>query len=157
MSQWISCDFEIDGVRYNCAEQYMMAEKARFFEDEFHEKLIMDARYPRDQKKLGKKVRGFDKEKWEAVARDVVYHGNMAKFKQNPGLEYELRDTKDEWLVEASPTDIIWGVGVGYIDGDDTVLDPANWKGTNWLGEVLMKVREDIVAGVETTEGFDWS
>lgn len=156
MSQWFNCDFEIEGVRYNCTEQRMMAEKARFFEDEVYEKLIMEARRPSDQKAMGKKVRGFDKERWEAVARDVVYIGNYAKFKQNPGLEYELLDTKDEWLVEASPYDKIWGVGLDQYD--DAVLDPANWQGTNWLGEVLMKVREDIVAGVETPPGkFNWS
>ena len=155
MSQWFSCDFEIDGVTYNCTEQYMMAEKARFFEDAVYEKLIMEAHHPWDQKQFGKNVRGFDKEKWEAVARDIVYRGNYAKFKQNPGLEYELLDTKDECLVEASPTDRIWGVGLDQYD--DAVLDPKNWQGTNWLGEVIMKVREDIVAGVETTDGFDWN
>lgn len=157
MSQWFTCDFEIDGVRYGCAEQFMMAEKARLFEDAVYEKLIMEAHHPHQQKALGKLVRRFNKSKWDAVARDIVYSGNYAKFKQNPGLEYELLDTKDEWLVEASPTDEIWGVGLDWTD--EAVLDPENWQGTNWLGEVLMKVREDIIAGIETTDAreFNWT
>lgn len=156
MSQWFNCDFEIDGVTYNCAEQYMMAEKARFFEDEWAEEGIMKANHPREQKKLGRTVKNFDPDKWNEVSRDVVYRANYAKFKQNPGLEYELLDTKDELLVEASPYDKIWGVGLSTDDA--AVLDPKNWQGTNWLGEVLMKVREDIVADVETPPGkINWS
>jgi len=154
-SQWLACDFEVDGVRYNCTEQYMMAEKARLFGDKESERKIMFANHPRDQKAIGRRVKDFVREEWDAISRDVVYKANYAKFTQNPGLEYELRDTAGTLLVEASPTDRIWGVGL--TTDDPKVHDPKKWRGTNWLGEVLMKVREDIIAGVETTEDFGWS
>jgi len=153
-SQWFRCDFVVDGVGYNCTEQYMMAEKARLFGDEAAEKAIMAASHPRDQKAIGRKVKNFDRQKWDAVARDIVYKGNYAKFVQNRALEYGLRDTAGTILVEASPTDKIWGVGLSR--DNDAVYDRSKWQGTNWLGEVLMKVRDDLIAGVKT-DSHEWS
>ena len=157
-SQWnrgFPHQFEVDGVKYNCAEQYMMASKARFFEDEDAEKQIMSAGHPRDQKAIGRLVRGFDKERWDAVSRDFVYKGNYAKFTQNEGLKMELLETEGTTLVEGSPTDEIWGVKLA--DDDPRCHDRSQWRGTNWLGEVLTKLREDLIVGVETTEDFGWS
>lgn len=153
-SQWLPCEFEVDGVKYNCAEQYMMACKARVFNDEESLQKIMEADHPRDQKALGRKVKNFNEAAWNRVARDFVYEGNYAKFTQNEGLKLDLFSTGDALLVEASPYDKIWGIGMGEFDDDRH--DPAKWKGTNWLGEVITKVREDIRAGVKTTD-HNWS
>lgn len=148
-SQWFACEFEVDGVIYNCAEQYMMACKARLFNDSESLKKIMEAHHPRDQKALGRKVKNFSKSAWDRVARDFVYEANYAKFTQNEGLKKELLSTGDALLVEASPTDTIWGIGLSCYDKNR--LDPNKWKGTNWLGEVITKVRGDIRADVKTT------
>lgn len=144
-SQWYKCNFKVEGVQYNCAEQYMMAEKARLFEDKRAEEIIMSFSDPRDQKAVGKKVQNFDLEKWNAVARDIVYRGNYAKFTQNPSLLSQLLEAKG-YFVEASPTDTIWGVGLS-MEGP-LILNEANWRGTNWLGEVLTKVRDNILNGI---------
>jgi len=141
-SQWLTCYFEIDGVKYNCAEQYMMAQKARLFTDSLALEKIMAAGHPSVQKATGKQVRGFVKDLWDAVARDIVYRGSMAKFTQNPELMRNLLDTKGKLLVEASPTDAIWGIKMG--EGAEGIEDPNNWQGTNWLGEILTKVRDDL-------------
>ena len=154
-SQWLRCDFTVDGVAYSCAEQYMMHMKAKTFGDEESAKKIMKANHPREQKALGRKVTNFDAAKWNEVARDLVYKGNYAKFQQNKGLLYTLNESKGTLLVEASPTDKIWGIGLGM--DDDRKEDPANWRGTNWLGEVITKVREDLEAGVYRTDNFNWS
>ena len=160
-SQWHANDFvggpqfEIDGVSYNCAEQYMMASKARQFGDGAALAEIMDLRHPRDQKATGRKVRGFDAAAWNAVSRDFVYRANWAKFTQNKGLGYELQSTGDKILVEASPTDKIWGIGIGVLEAQDDNIQPDQWKGTNWLGQVITKVREDIRAGSKS-EKIDW-
>jgi len=154
-SQWFRCEFTIDRIRYNCAEQYMMAEKARFFENTRIETSIMKAVNPKVQKALGRKIKDFDPVKWGKVARDIVYKGNYAKFFQNPTLRTLLLSTGDSTLVEASPYDAIWGIGIAL--GDPKVNDPTKWNGTNWLGEVLMKVRYDINAGIETKENFNWN
>ena len=152
-SQWYRCQFEIDGIEYNCTEQFMMAEKARFFGDADALGRIMKESHPRGQKAIGREVKNFDVAKWNAVARDRVYAGNYAKFTQNKGLKLELEATKGTTLVETSPTDKIWGIGR---DSDDPLaLNRDTWRGTNWLGEVLNKVRDDIIAGVKSNT-FNW-
>lgn len=145
-SQWDPSNFELDGIEYNCAEQYMMASKARLFDDEQTLDEIMDAEDPDTQKKLGRLVSGFDKDIWEEEEDNgyprcwnIVWRGNMAKFSQNPHLLQDLLATKDTLLVEASPYDVIWGVGLR--ESDPRIRNQENWRGTNWLGEVLTVVR----------------
>lgn len=144
-SQWHPADFEIGGVHYNCAEQYMMYRKAVLFGDEETVGKILTALTPREQKELGRRVRGFDKNQWEAQCRQFVYEANHAKFTQNPQLLEILLATKGTTLVEASPTDRIWGVGLE--ESDPRIRNRATWRGTNWLGEMLTKLREDLLAG----------
>ena len=140
-SQWYPSVFEIDGVKYSCTEQWMMACKARMFGDTEAENLIMMLKTPWDQKAIGRKVRDFDKSTWEKDARELVKQGNRAKFDQNPDLKKALMDTGDKLLVEASPTDVIWGIGLA--EDDPKALDKSEWRGTNWLGEVLTELREE--------------
>lgn len=142
LSQWYPCNFTIDNISYNCTEQWMMAEKARLFKDEESLAAIMATDSPREQKAIGRKIKDFDKAKWEHVAKEVVYLGNLAKFTQNEELLEQLLDTDDEELVEASPTDCIWGIGLA--EGNPDCYDKSKWRGTNWLGECIMRVRTDI-------------
>jgi len=141
-SQWCPSTFEIVGVKYNCCEQYMMAQKALLFNDIESHKMIMYATSPRDQKAFGRRVKGFDKDKWEAVCREIVYDANYAKFTQNPAMMAELLATGDREIVEASPEDKIWGIGLH--ENDARVHDKSQWQGTNWLGEAIMQVREKL-------------
>ncbi len=142
-SQWEECEFEIDGVLYNCAEQYMMAAKAKLFKDEDTLDRIMEEESPRGQKQLGRLVKGFNTDRWNTVAREVVYEGNYAKFTQNADLLDKLLATKGTTLVEASPYDCVWGIGLRETDKD--AKDRSKWRGTNWLGEVLTGLREDLI------------
>lgn len=139
-SQWYPSNFIVDGIEYNCAEQYMMAEKARLFEDEETLDEIMDTDSPREQKRLGRIVKGFDEEAWNKVAVDIVTKGNFAKFSQNLEMKEWLLSTQDKILVEASPYDRVWGVGLR--ENDSRILDREQWNGTNWLGEALSNVRD---------------
>ena len=141
-SQWAMRDMIIDGIKYCTAEQYMMAEKARLFGDDHSLNQIMRSHDPFRQKALGRKVKNFDKDKWEEIARDVVYVANLAKFTQNKDAKQQLLATGDKVIVEASPYDCIWGVGLRC--DDPKVLDFKNWRGTNWLGEAIMKVRDEL-------------
>ena len=149
-SQWHACDFEVDGIEYNCAEQYMMAEKARLFGDEDTLERIMESGSPRTQKALGRVVDGFSKEVWEdddtengrPFCWNVVHAGNMAKFSQNEYLLDALLATGTTTLVEASPYDRIWGIGLA--EGDPGCGSRDSWQGLNWLGEVLIDVRERL-------------
>lgn len=142
-SQWSPATFVVNGITYNCTEQWMMAEKARMFNDEETLAKIMAATHPRDQKKLGRQVKGFEVDKWNASAKDVVYAGNRAKFTQNPDMLAELLATTGTTLVEASPYDKIWGIGMSDFEAKGCG-GRAGWRGLNWLGEVLTLLRDDI-------------
>lgn len=135
----------------------MMAEKARLFKDYDAEDEIMEATHPAEQKKIGRRVQNFNGDVWDEVARDIVYKGNYAKFTQNPGMQEVLVETVGTTLVEASPYDRIWGIGLDQDDPD--CHDRDRWQGLNWLGEVLTQVREDIMMGIErkTPEDFAWT
>ena len=148
-SQWYPCDIIIDSVKYCTAEQYMMAEKARLFGDDASLRKIMRACDPAVQKSCGRQVKNFDKDKWEAIAQDVVFKANLAKFTQHADWQDQLLNTGNKEIVEASPTDCIWGIGM-YCS-DPGIEDPKNWRGTNWLGEAIMKVREQLTK--EITNG----
>ena len=143
LSQWFASDFVIDGVKYNCAEQYMMAEKARVFGDDATLAKILMAKAPVAIKRLGRQVAGFDGARWNEVKFDIVVRGNRAKFSQNAQLRDFLLGTGDATLVEASPKDAIWGVGLD--EKDRRILDPDLWQGENLLGKALMKVRAELV------------
>jgi ribA/ribD-fused uncharacterized protein len=142
-SQWHRCVFIIDGVQYNCAEQYMMAMKAYLFGDQLVYDKIMKSGNPRDQKQFGRKVSNFIAHIWDEIARDVVFRGNLGKFSQNEDLKNQLFDTKGTTLVEASPYDSIWGIG---LSADSPKAQKRElWQGSNWLGEVLNAVRDQLL------------
>ena len=116
-SQWFPADFVVDDVAYNCTEQYMMAEKARVFGDDDIRQKMLASNDPKEIKALGRQVKNFDVETWRRVAPDIVV----------------------KILVEASPYDTIWGIGMQ--ETESGVDNPENWKGTNFLGFALMEVR----------------
>ena len=144
-SQWHPAAFTVDGVRYNRCEQFMMAEKARVFGDADAVAKVLAADDPRQQKSLGRKVRGFDPVVWDGVCRGIVYHGNLARFSQDPVLAGTLLKSGEKTIVEASPLDAVWGIGLAA--DDPRASDPGQWPGTNWLGVALMQVREALRRG----------
>lgn len=142
LSQWYDCSFSVDGVTYHTAEQYMMAQKAKLFGDEGSYEQIMSASDPREYKKLGRLVKGYNEDVWKANRFEIVVTGNIHKFSQNKELRDYLLGTGDFVLVEASPYDNIWGVGMSANNPD--IADPRRWKGSNLLGFALMEVRSKI-------------
>lgn len=143
LSQWWMCKFTADGIEYSCAEQYMMAQKAKMFGDERMFQLIMKAKHPKEMKAYGRAVQNFSIEKWDENCCQVVRDGNIAKFSQNKELWEFLKSTKNRILVEASPRDKIWGIGVEKSNPD--AENPMKWKGKNLLGFTLMRVRDDLM------------
>jgi ribA/ribD-fused uncharacterized protein len=143
-SQWFEASFEIDGQRYLTAEHFMMAEKARLFGDGQTRSRVLACRSPAQAKTLGRAVQGFDDVIWEQARVDIVVRANQAKFSQNASLRDYLLATGDRVLVEASPMDRIWGIGLAATDAQ--ALDPRTWRGLNLLGFALMEVRARLAA-----------
>ena len=142
LSQWYPAAFTVDGVHYPTAEHYMMAQKARLFNDEAAYREILANPSPRAVKDLGRQIPDFDEDRWQAAREGIVYDGNLAKFSQNPELKAFLLATGDKVLVGASPVDRIWGIGM---TGDDPYHDdPSQWHGSNLLGFILMRVRSAL-------------
>ncbi len=142
LSQWYPAPFEIDGIAYATAEHYMMAAKARLFGDRDNERAILEASHPGEAKKLGRQIRNFDEQIWERAREQIVFEGNLARFTQHSPLREFLLMTGDRVLVEASPVDRIWGIGLAA--QDESAADPLQWKGLNLLGFVLMRVRQQL-------------
>jgi ribA/ribD-fused uncharacterized protein len=142
LSQWWQSPFVVEGVNYATAEHYMMVEKARLFGDEGIIPSILYAETPKEAKALGRKISGFDNAVWLEHRVAIVTSGNLAKFSQNAALQRFLLGTGDRVLVEASPVDAIWGIGLAAENPQASI--PSQWKGLNLLGFALMDVREQI-------------
>jgi ribA/ribD-fused uncharacterized protein len=142
LSQWYPAPFVVDGVTYPTAEHFMMAGKARLFGDAHAAEAILRASDPGAAKQLGRKVVGFDEARWEAHRFDLVVAGNVAKFAQSPRLLGFLLRTGSGVLVEASPVDTIWGIGLAA--DNPLARDPHAWRGLNLLGFALMLARSRL-------------
>lgn len=141
-SQWYECRFTVDGVEYHTAEQYMMSQKALLFGDTEINKEIMSAKHPKQFKSLGRRIKNFNEKTWNENKTDIVIKGNYAKFSQNAEFKEFLLKTGRRIIVEASPYDKIWGIGMkGSSSG---INNPENWHGENLLGFCLMEVRDMI-------------
>ena len=150
-SQWFPAEFTIDGVSYPTAEHWMMAEKARLFGDDDALARVFKKVDPAHAKAAGRAVRGFDDPVWLRHRFEIVVRGNLAKFGQHPPLRDFLLGTGAQVLVEASPVDPVWGIGLAA--DDPRAQDPMHWQGLNLLGFALMAVRETLAARASGDEG----
>lgn len=140
-SQFYMCNFKDDiGNEYCCAEQYMMAMKAKIFDEPMFE-VIMKESEPGKIKRLGRQIKNFNQEEWDKIKFNIVSTGNYYKFSQNPELRQIIIATGDKYLVEASKYDSIWGIGYNSFDAP---TDTSLW-GQNLLGQALMKTRYQLL------------
>lgn len=144
LSQWWPCSFVADGQQFASAEHYMMWRKALLFDDTTVAERVPVARTPAEAKALGRQISGFSDEVWDSSRLEIVVEANLAKFGQNPPLRSYLLGTGSRILVEASPQDRVWGIGL--VASDPRAADPASWLGLNLLGEALMEVRSRLSA-----------
>ena len=143
-SQWYSAPFTLDGRVFPTAEHYMMFRKATLFGDKETAAQILAAASPSAAKALGRKVQGFVQTVWDEQRLAIVVAGNEAKFGQAPTLRAVLLATGNKVLVEASPTDRVWGIGLA--EDDPRATNPLEWRGQNLLGFALMIARSRLLA-----------
>jgi ribA/ribD-fused uncharacterized protein len=139
-SQWFPSPFVVDGITYKTCEHWMMAQKATLFQDKEIFNKIIQAKKPGEVKELGRQIKNFDQSKWDETKYEIVKKGNICKFQQNQIFEEYLLGTGDRVLVESSPVDTIWGVGL--TKDARSIEDPNQWRGQNLLGFALMEVRD---------------
>ncbi|MGP2442002.1 NADAR family protein [Streptomyces sp. JW3] len=145
LSQWWPSPFTVGGVAYASAEHWMMAGKARLFRDPEAERRVLAAGHPAEAKKAGRLVRGFDEAIWERERFGIVVEGSVHKFATDTALREFLLGTGDRVLVEASPVDRVWGIGLAATD--ERAGDPERWRGANLLGFALMEARARLRGG----------
>ncbi len=141
-SQWFDASFTVDGINYATAEHFMMAEKARLFNDQESLQKILECKTPKEAKALGRKISNFDSNLWQQHRSEIVIRGNLAKFEQNVALSQWLKSTAPKILVEAAQDDQIWGIGLEQSNID--AADPRKWNGENLLGFALVLVRQKL-------------
>jgi ribA/ribD-fused uncharacterized protein len=143
LSQWWPAAFVVDGNTFATAEHYMMWRKAMLFDDSETAVRILAADTPKEAKALGRQARDFDQATWEAARYEIVVEAGRHKFGQHDDLRTFLRGTTDRILVEASPRDRVWGIGLGR--NNPAAHEPARWRGLNLLGFALCDVRDVLV------------
>ncbi|MFI0512875.1 NADAR family protein [Streptomyces sp. WSLK1-5] len=142
LSQWWPSPFVVDGVTYATAEHWMMAAKARLFDDPEAERRALAAGHPSQAKAAGRLVRSFDEQVWRRERFGIVVEGSVHKFSAHADLRAFLLNTGDRVLVEASPVDRVWGIGLAA--DDEAAGAPERWRGPNLLGFALMEARERL-------------
>ena len=143
--QWTKREMvDLDGTIYNCCEQYMMAKKALLFNDQITLSRIMRSESPKEQQALGREIQNFEAQKWDKHKYAIVWFGNYLKFTQHDDLAERLLATNHKILAEASPYDLVWGIG--FAAEDELALNVECWTGKNLLGKVLMSVRDALRA-----------
>lgn len=139
-SNWYPVEFVDGNIKFYNSEQYMMYHKAKLFGDDEKSEEILKISDPREVKKKGREVKNFNQDIWNENAMDIVYSGCLLKFNQNKEIKEVLLSTKNKVLAEASPYDNIWGIGISAKEAKEG----KEWRGTNWLGKCLMRVRDTL-------------
>lgn len=121
------------------SEHIFMAQKAIFFRDFETLAKIVAAPKPFDAKKLGRTIKGFNEQKWVKVREEAMILALTMKAERCTEFRKALIDSGEKLLVEASPRDSIWGIGLNEKDA----LTNDNW-GLNLLGKCLMRVRATL-------------
>jgi len=142
MSNWHMCNFIVNELKFNCSEQYFMYLKAIHFNDMETARKILAVKHPREQKDLGRQVKNYSEYEWNAIRYVMMVEATYQKFSQDEYSKNKLLETGNKMLVEASPYDCVWGVGLD--ENNDKILDENNWRGLNLLGEALGEVRDRL-------------
>lgn len=141
-SQFEKSNFIIKNIEYFCVEHYLLVNRARLFKDKEMLEKIMESKSIRQAKLFGKKIRNFNQEEWDKHKLNMSYVANLCKFQQDEVLKFKLLETENSILVNADAYDDVWGIGKKITELD--IKNPHSWKGENYLGFILMKIREDF-------------
>ncbi|RBB31883.1 DUF1768 domain-containing protein [Burkholderia reimsis] len=148
-SNWHPASFVEDGIQFANTEQYMMWRKAKLFGNDELAVAMLAISNPRKLKALGRTVQGYQEDVWERERVLVMVRACYLKFSQNSAMREELLATGERLLVEASPDDCVWGIGLA--EDDPRALSLSQWQGRNLLGYALMEARRMLSDGSPST------
>ena len=133
---------EVDGNKYPSVEHYFQGMKAKEFGDtEMHDKIAI-AKTGKAVKAMGKKIKNFVKEVWDAKRDEVMRTGVRSKFIQHPELRKQLLETGDRMIGEADARNLYWGIGTA--ETSEKSKHPEKWRGQNKMGKLLMELRTEF-------------
>lgn len=141
LSNFHPAPITVDGILYNCTEQYFQHTKCKVYGDDKAASKVMESIDPAEQKKIGDRLQGDKRDTWLETAHEVMLKANMAKFSQHQALGDYLKSTNPKTLAEANPHDKFWGTGV-HIGRRDAF---TGWNGHNYMGGTLMHVRQNLM------------
>ncbi len=139
-------------ITFDSSEQAFMWWKAVFHQDLRIASLIEKETNPAQVKAWGREIKGYNDKAWECVRLGYMQYVCLLKFQQNPKWAEQLKATGDRILVEASPVDEVWGVGLDVQEAASAadlymsrngydIPEQIPWTGRNLLGQALMTVR----------------
>ena len=140
LSNWYRSPFTVDGITFNCMEQFIMYEKCMTFGDTESAQKVLNAEDPKEQKRIARAASGYDEKVWDGMRQVIALRGLIEKFRQNPELKEKLLATGDAYLVESTYRDRIWACGRNLSGTGKN--DISGWNGRNILGFALMQARE---------------
>lgn len=146
-SSWRASFFEIDGIKYSSGEQRMMHCKAAMFNDEVVAAAVMRTPSPWRQKALGRSIAHYDEAVWAEARLDMMIEAVWHKAMQDEDIKEYLLSTGEALIVEASPEDPVWGIGLRA--DDPLARDRSQWRGGNLLGLAWTAAREMIRLGTK--------
>ena len=142
LSNFYPTTFKAEDKVFKSAEQYFVYKKAVHFDDKDTAQMVLQTNEPERIKQIGKSVQGFQKSEWHRVATEYLYQAMLSKFTQNEALRGFLLSTTGNILIEASPSDKFWGIGLSL--KDPNLFDQTKWRGTNMAGKTLERVRHAL-------------
>lgn len=138
--------FSHKGIEYNSTEHFLFYRRAEEMGQNSMADEILRSKKAATAKKIGENVYWDNKKfgPWEKFASDILRQANELKYQQNDDLRAKLFETAPKRLVEASPYDLTWGAGMS--ESNLLIHNPATWKGRNLFGDLLTKLRDEMMA-----------
>jgi ribA/ribD-fused uncharacterized protein len=132
----------VDGIKFPTVEHYYQWSKARLFADEESQQKILKSASPKTAKTIGKKVKDFNEERWNAEKVAIMERGVKAKLMQHPEIRKKLMATGERRIAEANPRSKFWGIGTSY--NTSKADNPEKWPGKNTLGKIYEELRRQL-------------
>lgn len=136
--------FAVCNSVFRSVEQYYQAEKCKHANDYQAFCQVMSTWSPSTAKHYGRAVKGYDKKAWLKTCDAVMEMGIREKIRQHPSIEELLLQTESDVIAEVDKHDTYWSNGMDL--AEPNINDMTKWTGKNKLGQILMKIRDEIKA-----------